>query len=338
MVMEQLGMPQHMPVYATEPGALALRFLGFGTDGVLDPVVARASLSKLAGIGHLDHDAAQSTVQLELLQLRLAEEQRQRAEAERLLIESNAAADLLRTQLLAAHAAIAQAAERETALLTEARLRAAEIKALEERFAAMEQRWDDAAQLNEDIQSAATAATERAVAAESQLAEQHAAQKKLAGMYRSRFNRRDAALGRLRDTLPLTSEWSTCFEALLKRAPPEQEHLRSLWECQLRCLKSKSHRCRWHPAILRWCSDIWRQDRRAYEAVAFGGALILPHPDTVRKYSNTAVSQPGFNDACFSEIGEHVKLWDKKAREVILKFDEINTLAGLAWRKVSNLI
>ena len=80
--------------------------------------------------------------------------------------------------------------------------------------------------------------------------------------------------------------------------------MRELYECQLRCLKNKSHRCRWHPEILTWCADVWRTDRRAYEQMANGNVLILPHPDTVRKYCSSAVAQPGHNiEECLDHHG-----------------------------------
>ena len=156
-------------------------------------------------------------------------------------------------------------------------------------------------------------------------------------MFRGRSRRARKLAADLKRTLPITSEWCDVFERLLKeRAPPEQEHLRALWECQLRCLKSKSHRCRWKPEILDWCADVWRRDRGAYEQMAFGGVLLLPHPDTIRKYATNGVSMPGHNVALYESLGPEgeTKGWTAAEREVFLKFDEINILSGLAWRKV----
>ena len=42
-----------------------------------------------------------------------------------------------------------------------------------------------------------------------------------------------------------------------RERPPEQQHLRALWEDQLRCLKNKNHYCHWHPEVLAWCADVW---------------------------------------------------------------------------------
>ena len=143
----------------------------------------------------------------------------------------------------------------------------------------------------------------------------------------------------LQATLPIEAEWSEHFKKLLKgSAPPEQKHLRELWECQLRCLVNKSQRCRWNPAVLSWCADVWRRNRAAYEAMAYGGVLLLPHPDTVRKYVAHDVSTPGHDRVRYEELGESgaTKGWTDEERQFILKHDEINTYYGLAWRKVGD--
>ena len=106
-------------------------------------------------------------------------------------------------------------------------------------------------------------------------------------------------------------------------------------ECQLRCLKSKSHKCHWHPDVLAWCADVYRTNRQAYEAMAFGNTLILPHPDTVRHHCARAVTRWGHNNETYDKLGEDVAEWERESREGVLKFDAINIHSGLAWRKVS---
>jgi hypothetical protein len=128
------------------------------------------------------------------------------------------------------------------------------------------------------------------------------------------------------------------FEKLLtgQGAPPEQAGLRDPYECQLRCLKLKAHKCRWHPRILEWCAEVWRRDRGAYEQVAYGNVLLLPHPDTIRKRCASALQAPGHNMALYARLGEESATKGCSAAEthVVLKFDEINIQSGLAWRKV----
>lgn len=70
--------------------------------------------------------------------------------------------------------------------------------------------------------------------------------------------------------------------------------------------------------------------------MAFGGVLILPHPDTVRKAASDCLAAPGHNIALYESLGPSgaTKGWTPAQREVILKFDEINIMAGLVWRKV----
>jgi hypothetical protein len=145
---------------------------------------------------------------------------------------------------------------------------------------------------------------------------QVAAARKLQEKWRGRSRRAKQLAQDLRETLPLTSYWSSEFEKLLKgKAPPEQQHLRALWECQLRCLRSKSHRCRWHPEVMSWCADVWRRDRGAYEQMAFGNVLLLPHPDTVRKHCASSVEQPGHDPARYAAVGQEIKDWSVAERE-----------------------
>ena len=41
--------------------------------------------------------------------------------------------------------------------------------------------------------------------------------------------------------------------------------------------------------------------------------------------------------ACYDRVGAEVKDWDEASKQCVLKFDEINIQAGLAWRKVHAL-
>jgi len=88
-----------------------------------------------------------------------------------------------------------------------------------------------------------------------------------------------------------------------ERKRPRRLYLRHLIDCQAKCLQSKANRCRWHPAVLQWCADVWRRDRGAYEMMAFGDMMILPHPDTVRKHSSTLIARMGHDDALYQSLG-----------------------------------
>ena len=160
----------------------------------------------------------------------------------------------------------------------------------------------------------------------------------IAERWRSRGRRAKDMAAYLKETLPLTDEWTREFRKLIgsRHVPPEQEGLRELWECQLRCLRSKSHRCRWHPKVLQWCADVWTRDRGAYEQMAFGKVLILPHPETIRKQCSRSIARPGHNDELYKSLGPEgaTKGWTDGEREVFLKFDELNINTGLAWRQV----
>ena len=91
------------------------------------------------------------------------------------------------------------------------------------------------------------------------------AAKKIKEKWRGRSRRAKKTLKFLRESMPLVTEWSQQFEKLVAgTAPPEQAHLRDLWDDQMRCLRNKSHRCRWHPTVLAWCADILRSLRVIY--------------------------------------------------------------------------
>ena len=300
--------------------------------------------------GHAAHaqvvwgaQAQSSMLQAELLAL----EERRHAESAALKVAAAAAlqeaAELTREQtsrwqremVACQEVALGLAQGLELALQPERRTRAvasAEKLAVLDAQAAVEAAQHETAA----AQELAEAARRETAAAKADAVKTVAAQKKLAEKWRSRSRRAQEKSKRLREMLPVSAEWSAQFEKLLtgRGVPDAQSGLRDLWECQLRCLKSKGHRCYWHPKILAWCADVWRQDRKAYEQMAFGGVMILPHPDTVRKYTSSFISRPGHNLAAYSALGCEVKNWSESAREVILKFDEINILNGLAWRKV----
>ena len=116
--------------------------------------------------------------------------------------------------------------------------------------------------------------------------DQLAAARKIHEAFRKRSKRAKVKAQSLRESIRVTGNWDKALRKMLKEKgmPREQTHLRALWECQIRCLFNKRHSCRWHPAIMSWCSDIYRQSPKAYqyEAFACGDVGIFPSPGYVR--------------------------------------------------------
>ena len=327
---------------AAIPGAMALRALGHGHDGH-----GNATYNALSGCVSKQLVAAQQALAAEQLcrfqseqhVVTLSQElcawrngsfhQQLLCQSERAHADALAAAEAAHSQALAAQAAAAsaQCAELELAISTHQ----AEVVAARERARlAVEKCHAELGVTIETLEGELQSLESKAVRVR--------AAQLIAEKWRGRGRRAKDMAKHLRETLPLTEQWSREFKRLLlgRGVPREQEGLRALWECQLRCLNSKSHRCRWHPKVLAWCSDVWTRDRGAYEQMAFGNMMILPHPDTIRKLCSRCVAQPGHNDVLYESLGPEgaTKGWKDEEREAILKFDEININQGLAWRKV----
>ena len=349
--MQMLGVPGQSRC-AGGSGAAALRALGHGADSKGNPTLDQASGLISRQLLQLDQLLREERAARQRIELERDELSARVIELNQLSIEHYESARLAAaTQSARADCRVAQV----EAALSESRREAEQLRA---EHATATQHATEAAQaaaaaaaLVEKSALDASATLDmlrvelRAAEAEAATARERAqveirrtaAAAKIQEKYRGRSRRAKELAADLRNTLPLTSEWSKEFEKLLKGqgVPAEQENLRHLWECQLRCLRSKSHRCRWHPEVLSWCADVWRRDRGAYEQMAFAGMLLLPHPDTVRKYCSSSVAQPGHNCESYEALGVEMKDWTDAEREVVLKFDEINILSGLAWRKVS---
>ena len=172
-----------------------------------------------------------------------------------------------------------------------------------------------------------------------------------------------------KEMLKMSDFWDEQFRRVATGVvPPEQASLKHLWECQLRALKNPSHRCRWHPKIMEWCAAhrhpallsapsrcpvalgspalllttphhtllrrcarVWRMDHRAYEQMAHGDVVILPHPDTVRKHCSNAAGEQD-NSSRLQLIADEVKDFSARGKQVAVKFDEVNTQCGLAFK------
>ena len=87
------------------------------------------------------------------------------------------------------------------------------------------------------------------------------------------LERRDVALKKAQEALAsaekkllLDSETRAFFETLMNaETRPEQKNLRLLIGDQLKTLSSKSGRCKWHTAVLDWCTDVYRRNPGAYD-------------------------------------------------------------------------
>ena len=76
-----------------------------------------------------------------------------------------------------------------------------------------------------------------------------------------------------------------------------------------------------------------RVSRPAYEAMAYGGLLQLPHERTVEKHSGAAHSEAGHSERLYRGVGEAAKQLPEQAREsCALIFDEINVVGDLAFK------
>jgi hypothetical protein len=162
----------------------------------------------------------------------------------------------------------------------------------------------------------------------------------------------------------LTERSHARFAAVMaKTPPPRAKHIWTLWECQLRCLRNKSHRCVWPDEILKWCCNIWRKDRGAYELMWGGEVAMLPHPDRVRQVCAATYDKPGrnrdrsarrahSNRTCkdcagaypthpvpslfrYATIGQEarIRLESDQQRDMVLKADEINIRGDLVWKQ-----
>ena len=127
------------------------------------------------------------------------------------------------------------------------------------------------------------------------------------------------------------------FETLMTaEPPPAQRHLRLLLENQLATLRSKKGRCVWHVEVLDWCTDVYRRNPGAYQHMAHGGFLKLPHADTVRKLAARANLTSGECRELYDALRKRVEGLPpgKALREMALLFDEINIVGDAAFKVV----
>ena len=87
---------------------------------------------------------------------------------------------------------------------------------------------------------------------------------------------------------------------------PEQKNLRLLIADQLKILRSKSGRCKWHTAVLDWCTDVYRRNPGAYDHMALGGFLMLPDKDTCRKRAARVQATSGESKELMAKLKERV--------------------------------
>ena len=115
---------------------------------------------------------------------------------------------------------------------------------------------------------------------------------------------------------------------------PEQKNLRLLIADQLKILRSKNGRCKWHTAVLDWCTDVYGRNPGAYEHMALGGFLKLPDKDTCRKRAARVQATSGESKELMAKLKARVADLPAKRREMALLFDEVNILGDIAFKIV----
>ena len=130
------------------------------------------------------------------------------------------------------------------------------------------------------------------------------------------------------------------FEMLMQEEPPaEQKYLRLLIDNQLTTLRNRkggrAGRCVWHVEVLNWCADVYRRNPGAYEHMALGGFLKLPHPDTVRKRASRVHASSGECRALYDTLRTRLEGVPAAQREMALLFDEINIAGDVAFKVVN---
>ena len=132
--------------------------------------------------------------------------------------------------------------------------------------------------------------------------------------------------------LKLDAETRAFFETLMTAVTrPEQKNLRLLIEDQLKILRSKNGRCKWHTAVLNWCTDVYRRNPGAYEHMALGGFLKLPDKDTCRKRAARVQATSCESKELMAKLKARVADLPAERREMALLFDEVNILGDIGW-------
>jgi hypothetical protein len=126
----------------------------------------------------------------------------------------------------------------------------------------------------------------------------------------------------------------------VKDLPPSMIHFRALLDDQLKVLSNKSLSCHWHPSIIEACCAIYSCSKPAYRELLTSGLAMLPTISCIKKnLEHTGTSSTGQDINKYlklgTELGEEEK-WPLKMREVVLIFDEVNTLGILQFKKIGD--
>ena len=110
------------------------------------------------------------------------------------------------------------------------------------------------------------------------------------------------------------------------------------WNEQLKHLKLKNKRqIRWHPMMIRWCLSLKLLSSASYNALRSSNLLILPSERTLRDYTHTFKSKPGFQveiDQMLCEVAK-IDTIPEFQRYVCLSCDEVKVKEDLIYDKHS---
>ena len=119
---------------------------------------------------------------------------------------------------------------------------------------------------------------------------------------------------------------------------PEHSHRRILWEQQKKAISlSTKTSMRWHPAMIKWCIALHSKSASAYRLIKSSGALVLPHEQTLRKYTQYTSPSRGVNASVIKRIKDDLKFETLKdfQKNVTLVYDEMRIKDGLIYNRSS---
>ena len=111
-------------------------------------------------------------------------------------------------------------------------------------------------------------------------------------------------------------------------------NMKILWEQQKKALSAKTKSgMRWHPSMIKWCIALHSKSAAAYEMLQSSGALILPHRQTLRKYTQFADPTNRPQAAILKKIKTRIEFSKLPSfkKNVTLAFDEMKIKDGLVY-------
>ena len=105
---------------------------------------------------------------------------------------------------------------------------------------------------------------------------------------------------------------------------------------QLTFRNSKS--MKWHPVMLRWCISIFLKSPGPYEHLRNSKFLVLPHKNTLKKYTNFTEPLCGINTDVLKHLLEEIKEYIDLPKFVGIIFDEMKIKRALVYKRYSGKI